>query len=164
MAYCSKLRAMVLFLLGAVACYKFVMGFYLDFEIETQFIGILVFALDAVCGKSVSMLLVDIPNSRFATVLPVKLYRQIIPGSWHQNANGNAAGSAQFLAIVTDFVIMCIINFYLNACIVLLSIRRFCVWAPPEEAPLLVDDVPPEVDEAAATVVALAKPADEEIA
>uniref|UniRef100_A0A1A9ZHG4 Zinc/iron permease n=1 Tax=Glossina pallidipes TaxID=7398 RepID=A0A1A9ZHG4_GLOPL len=50
------------------------------------------------------------------------------------------------------------------ACIVLLSIRRFCVWPPPEEAALLVDGVAPEVDEAAATVVALAKPADEEIA
>uniref|UniRef100_A0A1B0C3C7 Uncharacterized protein n=1 Tax=Glossina palpalis gambiensis TaxID=67801 RepID=A0A1B0C3C7_9MUSC len=93
-----------------------------------------------------------------------------------------AVGFTQFLTVVNGFVIMCIINFYLNVstslpvlilnkttfrnqtCIVLLSIRRFCVWAPPEEAPLLVDGVAPEVDEAAATVVALAKPTDEEIA
>uniref|UniRef100_A0A1A9W721 Uncharacterized protein n=1 Tax=Glossina brevipalpis TaxID=37001 RepID=A0A1A9W721_9MUSC len=126
----------VIFLLGAVACHKFVMGFCLGLEfrsnpqngIKTQFIGISVFALGATCGICVGMLLVDIPSSWLATALPViqglaggTLFYvtvcEVIPrekARWHQNTNRKAAGFYQFLAVFSGFAIMCVINFYLN--------------------------------------------------
>ncbi|XP_023176141.2 zinc transporter ZIP3 isoform X2 [Drosophila hydei] len=125
----------VLFLLGAVACHKFVMGFCLGLEfrsnprasIRSQFIGILVFALGAVCGIGLGMLIVDIPSTWSKTALPIiqalaggTLFYvtvcEVIPrekARWHTNSNRRWAGFAQFATVVAGFATMCIINYYL---------------------------------------------------
>ncbi|EDW15163.1 zinc transporter ZIP3 [Drosophila mojavensis] len=125
----------VLFLLGAVACHKFVMGFCLGLEFRSnprasfrsQFIGILVFALGAVCGIGLGMLIVDIPSSWSKTALPIiqalaggTLFYvtvcEVIPrekARWHTNSIRRWAGFAQFTTVVAGFATMCIINYYL---------------------------------------------------
>ncbi|XP_037953469.1 zinc transporter ZIP3 [Teleopsis dalmanni] len=127
----------VLFLLGAVACHKFVMGFCLGLEfrtststqtnLRTQFIGILVFALGAVCGIGIGMIIVDIPTKWATTTLPIiqalaggtLLYVtvcEVIPrekARWHQNSR-RIAGFSQFLAVCCGFVAMTLINFYVG--------------------------------------------------
>ncbi|XP_017494034.1 PREDICTED: protein zntD, partial [Rhagoletis zephyria] len=128
--------AKVLFLLGAVACHKFVMGFCLGLEFRSNsqtslrkhFIGILVFALGAVCGIAVGMIIVDIPSNWSSSVLSIVqglaggtlLYVtvcEVIPrekARWHQNVTRKAAGFGQFLAVVSGFSIMAVINYYLK--------------------------------------------------
>ncbi|XP_030565756.1 zinc transporter ZIP1-like [Drosophila novamexicana] len=125
----------VLFLLGAVACHKFVMGFCLGLELcsypranfRSHFIGILVFALGAVCGIGVGMLIVDIPAAWSKTTLPIiqalaggTLFYvtvcEVIPrekARWHTNSTRRWAGFAQFATVTAGFATMCIINFYL---------------------------------------------------
>ncbi|XP_070063015.1 zinc transporter ZIP2 isoform X2 [Drosophila virilis] len=125
----------VLFLLGAVACHKFVMGFCLGLELcsyprasfRSHFIGILVFALGAVCGIGVGMLIVDIPAAWSKTTLPIiqalaggTLFYvtvcEVIPrekARWHTNSTRRWAGFAQFATVIAGFATMCIINFYL---------------------------------------------------
>ncbi|KAH8358510.1 hypothetical protein KR093_000485, partial [Drosophila rubida] len=125
----------VLFLLGAVACHKFVMGFCLGLEfrsnprasIRSQFIGICVFALGAVCGIGLGMLIVDVPASWSKTTLPViqalaggTLFYvtvcEVIPrekARWHQNLERRWAGFAQFAIVLLGFATMCVINYYL---------------------------------------------------
>ncbi|XP_053957532.1 zinc transporter ZIP1 [Anastrepha ludens] len=126
----------VIFLLGAVACHKFVMGFCLGLEFRSNpqaslrkhFIGILVFALGAVCGIAIGMVIVDVPYSWSGSVLPViqglaggTLFYvtvcEVIPrekARWHQNPSRKVAGFGQFLAVSGGFAIMCIINYYLD--------------------------------------------------
>ncbi|XP_060650143.1 LOW QUALITY PROTEIN: zinc transporter ZIP1 [Drosophila nasuta] len=125
----------VLFLLGAVACHKFVMGFCLGLEfrsnprasIRSQFIGICVFALGAVCGIGLGMLIVDVPAAWSKTTLPViqalaggTLFYvtvcEVIPrekARWHSNAERRWAGFAQFAIVFFGFATMCVINYYL---------------------------------------------------
>ncbi|KAH8312651.1 hypothetical protein KR044_011986, partial [Drosophila immigrans] len=125
----------VLFLLGAVACHKFVMGFCLGLEfrsnprasIRSQFIGICVFALGAVCGIGLGMLIVDVPAAWSKTTLPViqalaggTLFYvtvcEVIPrekARWHQNPERRWAGFAQFAIVFLGFASMCVINYYL---------------------------------------------------
>ncbi|XP_073819282.1 zinc/iron regulated transporter-related protein 88E [Musca autumnalis] len=127
----------VLFLLGAVACHKFVMGFCLGLEFRTnasttlksQIIGILVFALGAVAGIGLGMLLVNmstslLPVSALAiiqglaggTLLYVTVC-EVIPrekARWHQNPTRKAAGFAQFLTVAMGFATMAVINYYLD--------------------------------------------------
>ncbi|KAI8129287.1 Zinc transporter ZIP1 [Lucilia cuprina] len=126
----------VLFLLGAVACHKFVMGFCLGLEfrsnpqtpLKSQIIGISVFALGAICGIGLGMIIVDIPSSWSTTALPViqglaggtLLYVtvcEVIPrekARWHLNSERRLAGFAQFLVVAVGFTTMCIVNFYLD--------------------------------------------------
>ncbi|XP_065370662.1 zinc transporter ZIP1 [Calliphora vicina] len=126
----------VLFLLGAVACHKFVMGFCLGLEfrsnpqtpMKSQIIGISVFAMGAICGIGLGMIIVDVPSSWSTTALPViqglaggtLLYVtvcEVIPrekARWHLNSERRLAGFAQFLVVAIGFSAMCIINFYLD--------------------------------------------------
>ncbi|XP_002019704.2 protein zntD [Drosophila persimilis] len=126
----------VLFLLGAVACHKFVMGFCLGLEfrsnpqtsVRSQFIGILVFALGAVCGIALGMLIVDVPAEWSSKTLPIvqalaggTLFYvtvcEVIPrekARWHSHPTRRWAGFAQFATVVAGFATMCIINFYLS--------------------------------------------------
>lgn len=125
----------VLFLLGAVACHKFVMGFCLGLEfrsnprasVRSQFIGISVFALGAVCGIGLGMLIVDLPANWSQTTLPIiqalaggTLFYvtvcEVIPrekARWHRNSQRRWAGFAQFATVIVGFATMCVINFYL---------------------------------------------------
>lgn len=125
----------VLFLLGAVACHKFVMGFCLGLEfrsnprasVRSQFIGISVFALGAVCGIGLGMLIVDLPANWSQTTLPIiqalaggTLFYvtvcEVIPrekARWHRNSQRRWAGFAQFTTVIVGFATMCVINFYL---------------------------------------------------
>ncbi|KAH8420703.1 hypothetical protein KR222_002344, partial [Zaprionus bogoriensis] len=125
----------VLFLLGAVACHKFVMGFCLGLEFRSnprastrsQFIGILVFSLGAVCGIGLGMLIVDLPGNWSGTALPIiqalaggTLFYvtvcEVIPREkalWHRNAQRRWAGFAQFATVFVGFAAMSVINFYL---------------------------------------------------
>jgi len=125
----------VLFLLGAVACHKFVMGFCLGLEFRSnpsatkrsQFIGISVFALGAVFGIGLGMLIVDIPAEWSKTALPIiqalaggtLLYVtvcEVIPrekSRWHRNPNRRWAGFAQFAVVFFGFATMCVINYFL---------------------------------------------------
>ncbi|XP_017055350.1 zinc transporter ZIP1 [Drosophila ficusphila] len=126
----------VLFLLGAVACHKFVMGFCLGLEFRSnpqtsfraQFVGISVFALGAVIGIGLGMLIVDVPASWSSKMLPIvqalaggTLFYvtvcEVIPrekARWHTNPTRRWAGFAQFATVVVGFATMCIINFYLS--------------------------------------------------
>ncbi|BFF89349.1 protein zntD [Drosophila madeirensis] len=126
----------VLFLLGAVACHKFVMGFCLGLEfrsnpqttLRSQFVGILVFALGAVCGIGLGMLIVDVPAEWSSKTLPIvqalaggTLFYvtvcEVIPrekARWHSHPTRRWAGFAQFATVVAGFATMCIINFYLS--------------------------------------------------
>ncbi|TMW52281.1 hypothetical protein DOY81_002614, partial [Sarcophaga bullata] len=126
----------VLFLLGAVACHKFVMGFCLGLEfrsnpqtpLKSQIIGISVFALGAVCGIGLGMIVVDIPSTWSKTALPIiqglaggtLLYVtvcEVIPrekARWHLNSERRLAGFAQFLVVAMGFTAMCVINFYFD--------------------------------------------------
>ncbi|XP_017845971.1 zinc transporter ZIP1 [Drosophila busckii] len=125
----------VLFLLGAVACHKFVMGFCLGLEfrstpratMRSQFIGIMVFALGAVCGIGLGMLIVHSPQYMNKTTLAIiqalaggTLFYvtvcEVIPrekARWHRNAERRCAGFAQFITVFAGFATMCIINYYL---------------------------------------------------
>uniref|UniRef100_W8BEG7 Zinc transporter ZIP3 n=2 Tax=Ceratitis capitata TaxID=7213 RepID=W8BEG7_CERCA len=125
----------VLFLLGAVACHKFVMGFCLGLEFRSNphtslrrhFIGIAVFAMGAVCGIVLGMIIVDVPSSWSSSALPVvqglaggTLFYvtvcEVIPrekARWHQNSARKTAGFGQFLTIFSGFALMCIINYML---------------------------------------------------
>ncbi|XP_023036540.1 zinc transporter ZIP1 isoform X2 [Drosophila willistoni] len=125
----------VLFLLGAVACHKFVMGFCLGLTVRmngpsslrSQFIGISVFALGAVCGIALGMFIADIPTGWSQTTLPIiqalaggtLLYVtvcEVMPrekARWHSNNQRRWAGFAQFISVTIGFAIMCIINYYL---------------------------------------------------
>ncbi|XP_068153914.1 zinc transporter ZIP3 [Drosophila tropicalis] len=125
----------VLFLLGAVACHKFVMGFCLGLTVRmngqsslrSQFIGISVFALGAVCGIGLGMIITDIPTGWSKTTLPIiqalaggtLLYVtvcEVMPrekARWHSNNQRRWAGFAQFFSVAIGFAIMCIINYYL---------------------------------------------------
>ncbi|XP_034486330.1 zinc transporter ZIP1 [Drosophila innubila] len=125
----------VLFLLGAVACHKFVMGFCLGLEfrsnpsatIRSQFIGISVFALGAVGGIGLGMLIVDVPAAWSKTTLPIvqalaggTLFYvtvcEVIPrekARWHRNLDRRWAGFAQFAIVFIGFATMCLINYYL---------------------------------------------------
>lgn len=90
--------------------------------------GILVFALGAVCGIGLGMLIIDIPSTWSNTALPViqalaggtLLYVtvcEVIPrekARWHLNSERRLAGFAQFLVVAVGFTAMCIINFYLD--------------------------------------------------
>ncbi|KAH8369400.1 hypothetical protein KR009_009659 [Drosophila setifemur] len=126
----------VLFLLGAVACHKFVMGFCLGLQFRSnpqtsfraQFIGISVFAAGAVCGIGLGMLIVDVPSGWSTKTLPIiqalaggTLFYvtvcEVIPrekARWHSNPTRRWAGLAQFGTVVAGFATMCIINFYLS--------------------------------------------------
>ncbi|XP_030375336.1 zinc transporter ZIP1 isoform X2 [Scaptodrosophila lebanonensis] len=124
----------VLFLLGAVACHKFVMGFCLGLElrsstsIRSQFFGVLVFAFGAILGIGIGMLIVELPTGWSKMSLPIiqalaggTLFYvtvcEVIPrekARWHQNTGRSAAGLAQFASVGTGFTAMCIINFYLS--------------------------------------------------
>ncbi|XP_022209879.1 protein zntD [Drosophila obscura] len=126
----------VLFLLGAVACHKFVMGFCLGLEfrsnpqttLRSQFMGILVFAFGAVCGIGLGMLIVDVPAEWSSKTLPIvqalaggTLFYvtvcEVIPrekARWHSHPTRRWAGFAQFATVVAGFATMCIINFYLS--------------------------------------------------
>ncbi|KAH8294895.1 hypothetical protein KR018_004014, partial [Drosophila ironensis] len=126
----------VLFLLGAVACHKFVMGFCLGLEFRSnpqsnfraQLFGIAVFAAGAVCGIGLGMLVVDVPTGWSATTLPIiqalaggTLFYvtvcEVIPrekARWHSNPSRRWAGFAQFATVALGFATMCIINFYLS--------------------------------------------------
>ncbi|KAM8705809.1 hypothetical protein ACLKA7_010154 [Drosophila subpalustris] len=125
----------VLFLLGAVACHKFVMGFCLGLEfrsnprasIRSQFIGISVFALGAVGGIGLGMLIVNVPAAWSKTTLPIiqalaggTLFYvtvcEVIPrekARWHRNSHRRWAGFAQFAIVFLGFATMCVINYYL---------------------------------------------------
>uniref|UniRef100_A0A1I8Q4B9 Uncharacterized protein n=1 Tax=Stomoxys calcitrans TaxID=35570 RepID=A0A1I8Q4B9_STOCA len=127
----------VLFLLGAVACHKFVMAFCLGLEfrsntsttIKAQTMGILVFSLGAICGIGMGMLLVGIPSSLLSstalaiiqglaggTLLYVTVC-EVIPrekARWHQNENRKGAGIAQLVTVALGFTTMVIINLYLD--------------------------------------------------
>ncbi|XP_054083627.1 zinc transporter ZIP1 isoform X2 [Zeugodacus cucurbitae] len=126
----------VLFLLGAVACHKFVMSFCLGLELRSNsqtslrqyFIGIAVFALGAIGGIGVGMIVVDVPSNWSTAALPIvqalaggTLFYvtvcEVIPrekSRWHQNATRKAAGFAQFLAVIGGFALMCLINYFLD--------------------------------------------------
>ncbi|XP_052838953.1 zinc transporter ZIP1 isoform X1 [Drosophila gunungcola] len=126
----------VLFLLGAVACHKFVMGFCLGLEFRSnpqtsfraQFVGVSVFALGAVIGIGLGMLIVDVPAAWSSKTLPIvqalaggTLFYvtvcEVIPrekARWHSNPIRRWAGFSQFAAVVAGFATMCIINFYLS--------------------------------------------------
>ncbi|XP_039491133.1 zinc transporter ZIP1 isoform X1 [Drosophila santomea] len=126
----------VLFLLGAVACHKFVMGFCLGLEFRSnpqtsfraQFVGISVFALGAVIGIGLGMLIVDVPAAWSSKTLPIvqalaggTLFYvtvcEVIPrekARWHSNSTRRWAGFAQFATVLAGFATMCIINFYLS--------------------------------------------------
>uniref|UniRef100_A0A1I8PPN0 Uncharacterized protein n=1 Tax=Stomoxys calcitrans TaxID=35570 RepID=A0A1I8PPN0_STOCA len=120
----------VLFLLGAVACHKFVMGFCLgllsssEANIKVQFLSITVFALGTVCGISLGMLLIDIPLSLLiivqglagGTLLYVAVC-EVIPREkalWHKNSRHKIAGIVQTLAVALGFLTMTVINFYFD--------------------------------------------------
>nr|XP_044251507.1 zinc transporter ZIP3 [Drosophila takahashii] len=126
----------VLFLLGAVACHKFVMGFCLGLEFRSnpqtsfraQFVGISVFALGAVIGIGLGMLIVDVPAAWSSKTLPIvqalaggTLFYvtvcEVIPrekARWHSNSTRRWAGFAQFATVAAGFATMCVINFYLS--------------------------------------------------
>ncbi|KAH8264202.1 hypothetical protein KR038_004381 [Drosophila bunnanda] len=126
----------VLFLLGAVACHKFVMGFCLGLEFRSnprasfraQLVGISVFAVGAVMGIGLGMLIVDVPAAWSTKTLPIiqalaggTLFYvtvcEVIPrekARWHSNQTRRWAGFAQFATVVAGFATMCIINFYLS--------------------------------------------------
>uniref|UniRef100_A0A0K8WCA7 Protein zntD n=1 Tax=Bactrocera latifrons TaxID=174628 RepID=A0A0K8WCA7_BACLA len=126
----------VLFLLGAVACHKLVMGFCLGLEFRSNpqttlrqhFIGIVVFALGAICGIGIGMIIADIPSGWSTAVLPIvqalaggTLFYvtvcEVIPrekSRWHQNAGRKIAGFGQFLAVISGFALMCCINYFLD--------------------------------------------------
>lgn len=148
-SFCKKFFILyilkVLFLLGAVACHKFVMGFCLGLEfrsnpsasMKSQIVGILVFALGAVAGIGLGMLLVNmseslLPVSALAiiqglaggTLLYVTVC-EVIPrekARWHQNPTRKVAGFAQFFAVAIGFVTMALINYYLDGKCVLNSL------------------------------------------
>lgn len=113
------------------------MGFCLGLEFrsnprtstKSQVIGILVFALGAVLGIGLGMLLVDIPNSLLSSstlsviqglaggTLFYVTVCEVIPrekARWHQNPSYKLAGFAQFLTVGIGFSTMTIINFYLD--------------------------------------------------
>lgn len=112
------------------------MGFCLGLEFRSnpqtpfrsQVIGVTVFALGAVFGIGVGMLIVDMPNNWSVTALPIiqglaggtLLYVtvcEVIPrekAKWHLNADKRLAGFAQFLTVATGFTIMCTLNFYFD--------------------------------------------------
>ncbi|EDV35309.1 uncharacterized protein Dana_GF11431 [Drosophila ananassae] len=126
----------VLFLLGAVACHKFVMGFCLGLEFRSnpqtsfraQLAGISVFAAGAVCGIALGMLIVDVPSGWSTKTLPIiqalaggTLFYvtvcEVIPrekARWHTTPSRRWAGFAQFATVLAGFATMCIINFYLS--------------------------------------------------
>ncbi|XP_067648507.1 zinc transporter ZIP1 [Eurosta solidaginis] len=126
----------VLFLLGAVASHKFVMGFCLGLEFRSNpqtssrqhFLGILVFGLGAVCGIAIGIVIVDVPSNWSGSALPIiqglaggTLFYvtvcEVIPrekARWHQNVARKTAGFAQFLAVASGFALMCIIDYYLK--------------------------------------------------
>lgn len=135
----------MLFLLGAVACHKFVMGFCLGLEfrsnpsasMKSQIVGILVFALGAVAGIGLGMLLVNMSESLLpvsalgiiqglagGTLLYVTVC-EVIPrekARWHQNPTRKVAGFGQFFAVAIGFVTMALINYYLDGKCVLNSL------------------------------------------
>ncbi|XP_039948013.1 zinc transporter ZIP1 [Bactrocera neohumeralis] len=126
----------VLFLLGAVACHKLVMGFCLGLEFRSNpqttlrqhFLGIVVFALGAICGIGIGMIIADIPSGWSTAALPIvqalaggTLFYvtvcEVIPrekSRWHQNAGRRIAGFGQFLAVISGFALMCCINYFLD--------------------------------------------------
>ncbi|XP_075147706.1 zinc transporter ZIP1-like [Haematobia irritans] len=127
----------VLFLLGAVACHKFVMAFCLGLEfrsnpttnVKSQGMGIVVFSLGAVCGIGLGMLLIGMSSSILSssalsiiqglaggTLLYVTVC-EVIPrekARWHQNENRKIAGIIQFITVALGFVTMVIVNFYMD--------------------------------------------------
>ncbi|XP_013098684.2 zinc transporter ZIP1-like [Stomoxys calcitrans] len=128
----------VLFLMGAVACHKFVMAFCLGLQmisnlsgnVKGHLIGISVFGFGAAVGIGLGMLLVDIPSLVLSvtalsiiqgiaggTLLYVTVC-EIIPRekvSAHKNSRRKIAGIAQFLALMLGFSLMVLINFYFDA-------------------------------------------------
>lgn len=128
--------AKVLFLLGAVACHKLVMGFCLGLEFrsnartnfKSQLIAILIFSLGSVLGIGGGMILVDMPSSLSSTGLPIiqalaggTLFYvtvcEVMPrekARWHQNTARRTAGLAQFMAVALGFTVMTIINYFIG--------------------------------------------------
>ncbi|XP_055848312.1 zinc transporter ZIP3 [Episyrphus balteatus] len=126
----------VLFLLGAVACHKLVMGFCLGLEFrsnprtnfQSQLLAILVFSLGSVIGIGVGMAFVNLPSSWSGTALPIiqalaggTLFYvtvcEVMPrekARWHQKPERRTAGLAQFVAVGLGFTVMTIINFYIG--------------------------------------------------
>lgn len=112
------------------------MGFCLGLEfrsnpqttMRSHFIGIIVFALGAVCGIGIGMIIVDIPTSWNTSTLPIiqalaggTLFYvtvcEVIPrekARWHQNSSRKAAGFAQFFIVFCGFTTMCVLNYYLD--------------------------------------------------
>lgn len=97
-------------------------------SLKAQIVGISVFALGAVCGIGLGMLIVDVPSSWSTSALPViqglaggtlfyVTVSEVIPrekARWHGNTNRKAAGFAQFLTVAVGFTSMAVINYYLD--------------------------------------------------
>jgi len=112
------------------------MGFCLGLEFRSnpqtsfraQLVGISVFALGAVIGIGLGMLIVDVPSAWSSKTLPIvqalaggTLFYvtvcEVIPrekARWHSNSTRRWAGFAQFATVFAGFATMCIINFYLS--------------------------------------------------
>ncbi|XP_075145068.1 zinc/iron regulated transporter-related protein 88E [Haematobia irritans] len=123
----------VLFLLGAVACHKFVMGFCLGLlssstsNIKLQLFSISFFALGGVLGIGIGIALINIPSSVLSvsvlstiqglaggTLLYVAIC-EVIPREkalWHHGQK--IAGIAQFVTFSLGFLTMALINFFLS--------------------------------------------------
>lgn len=94
-------------------------------SIKYQIIGVLAFALGAVCGIGLGMQLVDVPSTSAIPIIQglaggtlfYVAVCEVIPrekAKWHQNQSRKTAGFAQFLAVAIGFSILAIINFYLD--------------------------------------------------
>ncbi|GAB0092903.1 zinc transporter ZIP3 [Sergentomyia squamirostris] len=124
----------VILLVGAVAAHKYVVGFCLGVElnantrstVRSHFFAILIFSFGSVAGIGIGMCLVNLQSSWAETSVPILqalaagtlLYVtvcEVMPrekARWHQRRR--SAGLAQFLAVITGFIILTAMNLFIS--------------------------------------------------